>query len=229
MKKRILTGDRPSGKLHLGHYVGSLKNRVRLQDEYDQFILIADVQALTDNFDNPEKNSPLDIRKIVAGALSSQGPVVFAVTKDWNPSANSNQGGFDSMYMALFVMVHPGLQTLQTSQPSSLYLSESNGFIRMAISDAELDRGKCSESAGSGLDAAHHGPDAVPHARGNAREGLAASLRALPGVADDLDDQVGSPLYFHVSAKLSACLRHEASTARRQRLIRNEHKVRFHG
>jgi len=55
MKKRILTGDRPSGKLHLGHYVGSLKNRVKLQDEYEQFVLIADVQALTDNFDNPQK------------------------------------------------------------------------------------------------------------------------------------------------------------------------------
>lgn len=55
MKKRILTGDRPSGKLHLGHYVGSLANRVRLQDEYDQYILIADVQALTDNYENPEK------------------------------------------------------------------------------------------------------------------------------------------------------------------------------
>lgn len=55
MKKRILTGDRPSGKLHLGHYVGSLKNRVKLQDDYDQFVLIADVQALTDNFENPDK------------------------------------------------------------------------------------------------------------------------------------------------------------------------------
>lgn len=55
MKKRILTGDRPTGKLHLGHYVGSLANRVRLQDEYDQYILIADVQALTDNYENPEK------------------------------------------------------------------------------------------------------------------------------------------------------------------------------
>lgn len=55
MKKRILTGDRPSGRLHLGHLVGSLANRVRLQDEYDQFILIADVQALTDNYENPEK------------------------------------------------------------------------------------------------------------------------------------------------------------------------------
>jgi len=54
MKKRILTGDRPSGRLHLGHYVGSLENRVKLQDDYEQFILIADVQALTDNFTNPQ-------------------------------------------------------------------------------------------------------------------------------------------------------------------------------
>jgi len=55
MRKRILTGDRPSGRLHLGHYLGSLKNRVRLQDEYEQFVLIADVQALTDNYENPQK------------------------------------------------------------------------------------------------------------------------------------------------------------------------------
>ncbi|HEX9986875.1 MAG TPA: tryptophan--tRNA ligase [Chloroflexia bacterium] len=55
MKKRILTGDRPTGPLHLGHYVGSLVDRVKLQHEYDSYILIADVQALTDNFDNPQK------------------------------------------------------------------------------------------------------------------------------------------------------------------------------
>ena len=55
MSKIILTGDRPTGKLHLGHYVGSLKNRVKLQDEYEEYILIADVQALTDNFNTPEK------------------------------------------------------------------------------------------------------------------------------------------------------------------------------
>jgi tryptophanyl-tRNA synthetase len=54
-KKRILTGDRPTGKMHLGHYVGSLSNRVKLQDSYEQFVMIADVQALTDNFENPEK------------------------------------------------------------------------------------------------------------------------------------------------------------------------------
>lgn len=56
-KKRILTGDRPTGKLHIGHYFGSIQKRVELQNnpEYDQYILIADVQALTDNFNNPEK------------------------------------------------------------------------------------------------------------------------------------------------------------------------------
>lgn len=54
-KKIILTGDRPTGPLHLGHFVGSLQNRVKLQHEYDQYVLIADVQALTDNFENPGK------------------------------------------------------------------------------------------------------------------------------------------------------------------------------
>ncbi|MEI6532524.1 MAG: tryptophan--tRNA ligase [Candidatus Roizmanbacteria bacterium] len=55
MKKRIMTGDRPTGKLHVGHLVGSLLNRVALQTEYDQYVMIANVQALTDNFDNPSK------------------------------------------------------------------------------------------------------------------------------------------------------------------------------
>ena len=58
MKKIILTGDRPTGRLHVGHYVGSLKERVSLQNsgEYDEvYIMVADAQALTDNADNPEK------------------------------------------------------------------------------------------------------------------------------------------------------------------------------
>ena len=58
MDKIILTGDRPTGRLHVGHYVGSLRRRVELQNsgEYDKiFIMIADAQALTDNFENPEK------------------------------------------------------------------------------------------------------------------------------------------------------------------------------
>lgn len=58
VKDIILTGDRPTGRLHLGHYVGSLRNRVRMQEEanYDRmYVMIADSQALTDNFDNPGK------------------------------------------------------------------------------------------------------------------------------------------------------------------------------
>ena len=57
MRNVILTGDRPTGKLHVGHYVGSLRRRVELQNtgNYDDiYIMIADAQALTDNADNPE-------------------------------------------------------------------------------------------------------------------------------------------------------------------------------
>ena len=70
-KKRILTGDRPTGRLHIGHYLGSLKTRVKLQNEeiYEQYVLIADVQALTDNFNNPEKVRK-NVREIVLDYLS---------------------------------------------------------------------------------------------------------------------------------------------------------------
>lgn len=56
-KKRSLTGDRPTGRMHIGHYFGSLKNRVKIQEDenIEQFVMIADVQALTDNFNNPQK------------------------------------------------------------------------------------------------------------------------------------------------------------------------------
>ena len=56
-KKRSLTGDRPTGRMHIGHYFGSLQNRVKIQEDenIDQFVMIADVQALTDNFNNPQK------------------------------------------------------------------------------------------------------------------------------------------------------------------------------
>ena len=53
-QKRILTGDRPTGRLHIGHYVGSLSSRVKLQHDYDTFIEIADIQALTTHFERPE-------------------------------------------------------------------------------------------------------------------------------------------------------------------------------
>ena len=70
-KKRIVTGDRPTGRLHIGHYFGSLKNRVEMQNsgEYEPYILVADVQALTDNFNNPEKVRK-NVREVVMDYLS---------------------------------------------------------------------------------------------------------------------------------------------------------------
>ena len=70
-KKKILTGDRPTGRLHIGHYFGSLVNRIEMQNsgEYDPHILIADVQALTDNFNNPEKVRK-NVREVMLDYLS---------------------------------------------------------------------------------------------------------------------------------------------------------------
>jgi len=69
MKKRILTGDRPTGRLHLGHYVGSLRNRVKLQDEYECFFIIADLHTLTTR---PERTADLkeNIKQLVLDYLS---------------------------------------------------------------------------------------------------------------------------------------------------------------
>ncbi len=68
-KQIILTGDRPTGKLHLGHYVGSLKNRVELQDEYDSYVIIADFQVLIDHLKDSRKVTA-NIREVVLDYLS---------------------------------------------------------------------------------------------------------------------------------------------------------------
>jgi len=68
-RKKILTGDRPTGPLHLGHYVGSLKNRVKLQEDYDCFFIIADYQVLTDHLQDTKKISQ-NIKEIVLDYLS---------------------------------------------------------------------------------------------------------------------------------------------------------------
>ncbi len=69
MKKTILTGLRPTGKLHLGHYFGAAQNWLRLQNDYDFYLEVADIQALTDNFDNPDKVR-MNVREITIDLLS---------------------------------------------------------------------------------------------------------------------------------------------------------------
>jgi tryptophanyl-tRNA synthetase len=96
-KEIILTGDRPTGKLHIGHYIGSLKNRIMLQNtgKYDSYIMIADTQALTDNARNPEKirNSLIEVALdyLAVGLdpekstifVQSQIPALFEMTTDY--------------------------------------------------------------------------------------------------------------------------------------------------
>jgi tryptophanyl-tRNA synthetase len=79
-KKRILTGDRPTGRLHLGHYVGSLRNRVRLQDEYECFFIIADLHMLT------TKNSAAEINEI---ADNARGMVLDYVAAGIDPAKST--------------------------------------------------------------------------------------------------------------------------------------------
>jgi tryptophanyl-tRNA synthetase len=80
-KPTILTGDRPTGKLHIGHYVGSLRNRVQMQADYEIFVLVADMQALTDNARNPQRvsESVLEVARdyLAAGIDPSQSTIVI--------------------------------------------------------------------------------------------------------------------------------------------------------
>ena len=68
--KNILTGDRPTGSLHIGHYFGSLKKRVEMQYDYNTYIIIADIQALTDNYENPTKVRE-NVRELAIDYLSA--------------------------------------------------------------------------------------------------------------------------------------------------------------
>ncbi|WP_274648474.1 tryptophan--tRNA ligase [Paenibacillus humicola] len=123
MTERVLTGDRVTGKLHLGHYAGSLKNRVALQEKYETFILLADVQALTTHFERPEvirrHLSEVALDYLAAGIdperatifVQSMVPEIAELTVFYsmfvtvnvlrhNPTvkAESKQGGLDEMY-----------------------------------------------------------------------------------------------------------------------------------
>ena len=137
MKQIILTGDRPTGRLHVGHYVGSLKERVRLQNsgKFDEiYIMIADAQALTDNADNPEK-----VRQNV-----------LQVALDYLPWASTRQGthlhpvhgaGADRAELLLYEPRHrlpPAAQPhRQGRDPAEeLRVQHSGGFFTYPISQA---------------------------------------------------------------------------------------------
>jgi tryptophanyl-tRNA synthetase len=134
MKKRILTGDRPTGPLHLGHFVGSLANRVALQDEYDTFIIIADVQALTTNFDRPERLSG-DVRQValdnVAAGLDPEKAVMFV--QSMVPGI-AELTVFFSMLVTVNRLRHN--PTIKTEASAYGYTDMTYGFLGYPVSQA---------------------------------------------------------------------------------------------
>jgi len=132
--KRILTGDRPTGNLHLGHYVGSLQNRVKLQEEYDTFIILADVQALTTHFERPEliKDSILEVAiDNLSVGLDPDKVTLFLQSK---VSAIAELTVFYSMLVSVNSLRHN--PTIKTEAKQYGYNELSYGFLGYPVSQA---------------------------------------------------------------------------------------------
>jgi tryptophanyl-tRNA synthetase len=131
-KKRILTGDRTTGKLHLGHYVGSLKNRVELQDEYDTFILLADIQALTTHFDNPKllKESIIDVA--IDNLAVGLDPNKVTIIQQSGVKAIAEMTIFYSMLVSVNALRHN--PTIKTEAAQYGYKDMSYGFLGYPVS-----------------------------------------------------------------------------------------------
>lgn len=134
MRKRILTGDRPTGKLHLGHYVGSLKNRVRLQHEYDTFLIVADVQALTTNWETPEQ-LPADVREVTKDNLAvGVDPDVATIFVQSMVPQIAELTIFYSMFVPVNVLRHN--PTIKTEAAQKGYKDLNYGFLGYPVSQA---------------------------------------------------------------------------------------------
>lgn len=134
MKKRILTGDRPTGKLHLGHYVGSLKNRVKLQHEYDTFLIIADVQALTTNWETPEQLA-VHVREVAKDNLAcGVDPEIATIFVQSMVPQIAELTIFYSMFVPVNVLRHN--PTIKTEAEQKGYKDLNYGFLGYPVSQA---------------------------------------------------------------------------------------------
>lgn len=132
MKKRILTGDRTTGKLHLGHYVGSLKSRVALQHEYDTFILLADVQALTTHFDNVAllETSIMDVAK--DNLSVGLDPNITTIVQQSQVTSIAELTVFYSMIVTVPQLSHN--PTIKTEAKNYGYKEMTYGFLGYPVS-----------------------------------------------------------------------------------------------
>jgi tryptophanyl-tRNA synthetase len=133
-KKRILTGDRPTGRLHLGHYVGSLKSRVELQDSYDTWIEIADVQALTTHFEHPELINQ-SIYEVAMDNLSvGLDPEKVTILQQSQVPSIAELTIFYSMIVSCNQLSHN--PTIKTEAKNYGYSDLSYGFLGYPVSQA---------------------------------------------------------------------------------------------
>ncbi len=154
MKKRILTGDRTTGRLHLGHYIGSLQSRVKLQDEYDTFILLADVQALTTHFERPELINP-SIYDVTMDNLSvGLDPEKITIVQQSHVSAIAELTVFYSMLVSVNSLRHN--PTIKTEAKQYGYGDLTYGFLGYPVSQT-ADITFCN------ADLVPVGEDQIPH------------------------------------------------------------------
>lgn len=134
MQKRILTGDRTTGRLHLGHYVGSLQNRVRLQNEYDTFILLADVQALTTHFNKPERINESIYDVAIDNLSVGLDPTRVTLVQQSQVPSIAELTVFYSMLVPVNALRHN--PTIKTEAKQYGYNDLSYGFLGYPVSQA---------------------------------------------------------------------------------------------
>ncbi|MBI3671709.1 tryptophan--tRNA ligase [Candidatus Azambacteria bacterium] len=154
MKKRILTGDRPTGSLHLGHYVGSLQNRIQLQsDGYEMFNIIADLQVLTDRLDT--KDVEKNIRELVLDYLS-----VGIDPKKTNIFIQSRVSQLSELFVYLSMLVNVGRVG---QNPTVKEETKATGGGNMSLGMFSLGVSQSADILAFNADLVPVGEDQLPH------------------------------------------------------------------
>lgn len=154
LKKRILTGDRTTGRLHLGHYVGSLKSRVELQDLYDTFILLADIQALTTHFEHPKLLNESIFEVTIDNLSVGLDPEKVTIVQQSAVKSIAEMTVFYSMLVSVNVLRHN--PTIKTEAKQYGYKDLSYGFLGYPVSQT-ADISFCN------ADLVPVGEDQLPH------------------------------------------------------------------
>jgi tryptophanyl-tRNA synthetase len=154
IKKRILTGDRTTGRLHLGHYVGSLKSRVELQHTYDTFILLADIQALTTHFENPKLIHESLYGVTIDNLSVGLDPTKVTIVQQSAVKAIAEMTVFYSMLVSVNMLRHN--PTIKTEAKQYGYSELTYGFLGYPVSQA-ADITFCN------ADLVPVGEDQIPH------------------------------------------------------------------